>query len=366
MGYKILFCSDSLIIDGVTSYVLHVGTALSRAGHHVAVLGRWAGKGFQGRYREEGIKVIQCPSLTVGNRWFDKKAREFDPDVIMTDSRRSFPLATRLKRILDRPVVTYFLDHLEKTDKPGRDVPSLVKWSDAWAGAEEPILQTLPQHSSGIPIMKLPRPLDKAVRATPLPPKDPFVTTCFGRLSGYKTPGMIYLMEHMEELKKAIPSASITVVGGGGWRLLKFRRMAAAINRKIGEQCVNVVGTKPDPRPWIDRSNAVCAASTSAIESVLSQRPTVCLTSYWMGHATPENLDQVVGSYFGERGGIGHFKKDPSLLKRIIPTLAEIYRSYGTDRSFEDLITIRERLSPKFSSRETVDCFEEIMKLFRT
>ncbi|MEA3284098.1 MAG: hypothetical protein U9Q00_03850 [Synergistota bacterium] len=45
--------------------------------------------------------------------------------------------------------------------------------------------------------------------------------------------------------------------------------------------------------------------------------------------------------------------------------MAEIYRSYGTKESIEDLVTIREKLSPKFSSRETVDCFEEIMKLFK-
>ena len=55
---KVLFCSDALIVDGVTSFVFHLSTALKEGGCDVAVLGRWAGKGFQSRLCERGVKVI--------------------------------------------------------------------------------------------------------------------------------------------------------------------------------------------------------------------------------------------------------------------------------------------------------------------
>jgi hypothetical protein len=143
MPVNVLFCSDALIVDGVTSFVFHLSTALSKGGFNVAVLGRWAGKGFQSRLREHGVRVIQCLSPTVGNVWFDRKAREFAPDVIVTDSRRSFPLATRLKTVTGAKVLTFFLDSLEKTDRRGRDVDSLIRYSDAWLSAEPPLLEEL-------------------------------------------------------------------------------------------------------------------------------------------------------------------------------------------------------------------------------
>ena len=198
---RILFCSDALVIDGVTSYILNVGSALVQAGHEVAVLGRWAGKGFQRRYREDGMGVFTCPSPTVANLWFDLKARAFSPDVIMSDARRSFPLAVRLKRITGARSVTYFLDPLEKTDRPGRDLASLIEGSDAWVYAEETIHQSLLQAAPDFPIFFLPRPLDTGIESSKLPPRTPFHILCFGRLSRYKTPGMLHILENMGKIR---------------------------------------------------------------------------------------------------------------------------------------------------------------------
>ena len=140
---RILFCSDALTIDGVTSYILNVGAALKRSGHDIAVLGRWAGKGFQSRYKHEGFRVITCPSFSVGNFYFDVRAKLFRPDVIMTDPRRSFPLATRIKKLTNAPVITYFLDPVEKTDRPGRDLASLEKFSNVFTAFEPDILRRI-------------------------------------------------------------------------------------------------------------------------------------------------------------------------------------------------------------------------------
>ncbi len=355
---RLLFCSDALLIDGVTSYILHVGTALARAGHEVAVLGRWAGRGFQKRYREEGMTVISCPSPTVGNFWFDARAKAFDPDCILTDSRRSFPLATRLKKITGKPVVTYFLDHLEKTDRPGRDVPSLIRWSDAWAVAEEPIRRSLVDVAPDFPVFRLPRPLDVAVLPGALPPQSPFRIVCFGRLSGYKTPGMFHLLDHIEDLDRAIPGVEIVIVGGGGWRLVRFKALAAKINRRLGRRCVQVAGTRIDPRPWLEGACVVCGGSTSAIEAALSKRPVVCFTGYWFGQVRPDNVDEALACYFGERGGKGHFHQ-PGVLEKIIPELAAVHENYG--RLPDDLEAVAAALKPHFDSADTVECFDRIV-----
>ena len=136
---KILFCSDAMTIDGVASFVLHLSTALCRGGHDVAVLGRWWGKGFQARLRREGVKLIQCLSPTAGNFWFDRQAAEFKPEVIVTDSNRSFPLSQRLKKGTGAKVFTFFLDPIQDTAPKeeiakikGRDIGSLARGSDAW------------------------------------------------------------------------------------------------------------------------------------------------------------------------------------------------------------------------------------------
>ena len=126
-----------MIVDGVTSFVFHLATALSEGGHRVAVLGRWGGKGFQSRLRTYGVEVISIPSVTVGNFWFDKKAREFAPDVLVTDSRRSFPLPCGSTS--DGGENFHLLSGQPGKRTKGRDVDSLVRWSDAWLSAEPPL-----------------------------------------------------------------------------------------------------------------------------------------------------------------------------------------------------------------------------------
>ncbi len=361
--YRILFCSDALLVDGVTSYILHLGTALARAGYEVAVLGRWAGKGFQERYRREGMQVFCCPSPGVGNFWFDAKAKAFDPHVILTDSRRSFPLAIRLKKITGKPVVTYFLDNLEKTDRPGRDVPSLVEWSDVWAVAENPIRRSLLEAAPEMPIFKLPRPLEGIIQGAPPPEKHPFHLVCFGRLSGYKTPGMFRLLEEVDLLEQEIPGFCITLVGGGGWRFWRFKALAAKINRKLGRSCIRAVGTRIDPAPWLEKASVICGGSTSAIEGVLSERPVICFTSHWFGLVTEENLEEALGYYFGERGGHGHFH-EPGVLEKVVPEVLRVHREY--DSLYESLSAMARRLQPHFSSEEAVSCFGKIMDFLKS
>ena len=353
---KILFCSDALTIDGINSYILNTGTALKHAGHDVAVLGRWAGvKGFQARYRQEGFTVITCPSISVGNAYFDFRAKRFRPDVIMTDHRRTFPLATRIKQLTGAPVITYFLDPLWKTDKKGRDIPSLEKFSDVFTAFEPGILASLHELTSGVPIVKMPRPVDVFFSPSELPSRRDFTILCFGRLSRYKTPGIFHMLDNITRIQEHIPDFRINILGGGGWRLWKLRLLAHKLNCSLGRKCVSIIGTQDNPREYIKRANVVCASATSAMEAAYSFRPVIAMCTGYFGRITPGNLDEAESNYFSERGGC---KEDFS---RLLDDLFRIYDSYYDSGFVSDLREVSRRIGEEFSERETVRAFDNIM-----
>ncbi len=353
---RILFCSDALTIDGVTSYILNVGAALKRAGHEVAVLGRWAGSGFQARYRHEGFTVISCPSVSVGNMYFDFRAKHFRPDVIMTDPRRSFPLAVRIKKLTGAPVITYFLDPVEKTDRPGRDIPSLVKYSDVFTAFERNILAQLHELNAPTPIVKMTRPLDVFFAPSELPERENFSILCFGRLSRYKTPGIFHMLDNINIIREKIPDFTINILGGGGWRLYKLKYFAHTVNRKMGRKCLNIIGAQDNPRSWIERANVVFASATSAMEAAYSQRPVIAMCSGYFGRVAPKNLNEAVNSYFSER----YADKDFSGL---LDDLFSIYDSYNDSEFVNSLREVSCMLGREFSERETVRAFNELCSL---
>lgn len=355
---KVLFCSDSMIVDGVTSFVFHLSTALKEGGCDVAVLGRWAGKGFQSRLRKRGVKVIQCVSPTVGNMWFDKKAKEFAPDVIVTDSRRSFPLASRLREITGAKVFTFFLDSLEKTDKKGRDVASLIRYSDAWLSAEPPLLEELSRIETPFPKFLFRRPLKGLITPTPLPRKEPFRVLCFGRISGYKSSGPWALLRDANELKKKISSLEIVFVGGG-WRTVKFRLAALRSNMAAGESFIKVAGTRTDPDEWFRWATLVCAGSTSAVEAALAHRPVVVMSGFWMGLLTPGKLEEAFASYFAERRGSIRVKDHPGLVSREV---LKVYENWNDAEMEKSTASVRNGVEPRFERESAAAHFGEIFR----
>ena len=359
MGMRILFCSDALTIDGVTSYILNTGAALKRAGHEIAVLGRWSGgKGFQARYRHEGFKVITCPSITVGNSYFDFMAKRFKPDIIMTDPRRSFPLAIRIKKLIKSPVITYFLDPVEKTDRPGRDINSLTKYSDIFTSFETNTLKQLHELNTNIPIIKMTRPLDVFFEPSELPSKNNFNILCFGRLSRYKTPGIFHMLDNINKIQEHIPDFMITILGGGGWRLYKLKYFAHKLNKFMKRKCVNIIGTQDNPRKFIENANIVCASATSAMEAAYSQRPVIAMCSGYFGQVRPDNLDEANMSFFSER----YAEKDFS---RMLDDLFRIYDDYENDSFRKDLMEISKRMGNLFSINETIRNFNECIEAIK-
>lgn len=355
---NILFCGEGFIIDGVASYNLYLSAALRQAGHQVAIAGRWAGfKGFQERHRQAGVKVIQCASITIDNVWFVKQAMAFKPDVIITDSRRSFPLAQRIYEATGVKVVTIFHDPPQLEREGERSIKNIMANSHVWVTSEKPIYHELKKINVDLPVHLIQRPITGMCRPTPLPSRDPFHIVCLGRLSSWKSPGLLAIVEKAADLKQAIPSLTITVVGGGR-RQVNFWIDAMKANIHMKERFVRIVGTKANPQPFLEQATVVCAGATAAIEAILSERPVVALSGFWMGEVTPENLAQGVATHFAERTGEFYMRDNPYV---VIDELINLYRRWDNGKMAKQTNKLRRQLARDFDSQSIAKTFEGVL-----
>lgn len=351
---NILFCNEGFIIDGVASYNLYLSACLAQAGHSVSIIGRWIGpKGFQQRHRKAGVKVIQFPSLSSHSSWLTRKAKEANPDVILTDARRAFPLSQQIRATTGAKVVTVFHDPPQLDRKGARGIEAIMHGSDVWVTSERPIYEELKQIKTAIPKHFIQRPIEGLVHPTPLPPRVPFRCLCLGRLSRWKSPGLKVLVERAAELRERIPSFEISFVGGGG-RLLQFWRDALKANIRVGKRFVHIAGAKTDPQPWIQEATLVCAGATSAIEAILSNRPVLAFSGFWMGLVTRENLEAGISTHFGERSGGMYVKENPDI---VFDSLVETYEKWHDGKMASCVRTLREQLAPHFSSKTVSEQF---------
>jgi len=365
---RILFCCEGFIIDGVTSFNLYLSSALAGIGYDVAVIGRWGGlKGFQQRHRQHGVKVLQTFSVTVSNRRLLKMGAGFKPDIIITDSRRSYPFALKLKELTGARVITVFHDPPQHERVGTRSIVSLIDGSDLWISSEKPILDELQKIENRPPCHFIQRPITSMVHPTPLKNHPPFRVLCLGRLSRWKSPGIRYLVDHGEELKKLIPGLELHVVGGG-LKLVEFLLAAARVNRRIGRKTVHVWGTRVDPTPFFEQATVVCAGATSAIEAILSKRPVIAFSGVWMGPVTEENLEYGAKTHFGERDGEVYTKMNKQLIylskqpNVLADALVEMYNQWDHDVMKRRAEALCDTLYDRFDSHRIGTQFTELIR----
>jgi glycosyltransferase involved in cell wall biosynthesis len=358
---KILLCNEGFLIDGVASYNLYLSAALQQAGHQVGVIGRWAGfKGFQKRHRQAGVRVLQSYSFTVSNPRIRKMARNFNPCIIITDARRSFPLAQQIHRITNAFVLTVFHDPPAFKNKKGRSKEDVIAGSHAWVTAEKSIYDDLIKINAPLPVYHIQRPITGVVCPTPLPPKDPFRVLCVGRLSKWKAPGFRWLVENAAHLKEEIPSLEIAMVGGGR-RLINFRRMARKTERRAKNRFINILGTQTDPTPWFKWATVVCAGATSAVEAILSGRPTIAFSGFWIGRITFHNIASAALTHFGERHGDFYVRQKPEVIGQ---ELIALYRHWQDQTVAEETALLVENLAPAYDAQKVCRAFESVFADF--
>ncbi|MFP4482253.1 MAG: glycosyltransferase [Thermovirgaceae bacterium] len=359
---KILFCSEGFLIDGVASFNLYLSGALREAGHEVAVAGRWAGfKSFKDRHRQKGVGIIESIGLSPSGGGLPQKAAAFGPDIIISDSRRAFPLAMAVKERSGARLVTVFHDPVRDDNRRNRSLETIVASSDAWITAEEPIFEQMKALKPPFPARLIRRPITSMMETSPLPDRDPFRVLCLGRLSGYKAPGFRALLDNALPLKEIIPSLEITFIGGGD-RLPLFKLTGMKANMRSGETFVRVLGTRPDPNPWIGWSTAVCAGATSAAEAALSNRPVLAFSGYWMGPLLPDSVSRAIDCHFGERDGAFLMRDRPDAA---VSGLKKLYETWEPAQIRHQVNETRMLLSQAFDSKKIVRDFLDLFKSLR-
>jgi len=357
---NILFCNEGFIVDGVASYNLYLSTVLKRKGHNVAVIGRWMGPGgFQRRHSEVGVRVIQCPSVTVSNTFLLRAAEKFRPEIIITDARRSFGFALRIREKTHAKIVTVFHDPDLNRNKKNRYIGDISEGSDAWVTPEASIFNDLRNKCGDLPCHHFPRPLTGMIVPSACPPRDPFKVLLLGRLSRWKSPGFKHVVDNALALKAKIPSLQIYVVGGGR-RRLNFWAAAGKANHRAKERFVHVVGAKTDPAPWIQESTVVCAGATSAVEALLSGRPTIAFSGFWVGYIDRQNIDYGISSHFGEREGRLVVKAQPEVVSE---ALIDLYQNWHQTGIETDLKSVGEALNRQYDSLMVADHFDNLFRM---
>ncbi len=364
---NILFVCEGFIIDGVASYNLYMSAALRKIGHNVAVVGRWGGlKGFQNRHRDHDVKVLQRLSLTVCSNSLLQDACRFRPDLIISDARRSFPFARKIKEKTGAKLVIIFHDPIQPRKNSNRGMDALIASGDFWLSSEKPIYEGLKKLNTAIPLLLLQRPITAMVQASKLPPRDPFRVLCLGRLSSWKSPAIKYLVWHGAELAKHIPELEIHIVGGGR-RIHAFRLAAWRNNLRAGRKVIHILGARTDPTSSFAKSTIVCAGATAAIEAILSNRPVVAVSGVWMGPVTMENLQHGLDSHFGERGGeeiddadskLIYLSRQPEIIGDCLIQLYQEWQSHHFEKQCDDL---RLKLFPLFDSDPIARTFIEFV-----
>lgn len=356
---KILFCCEGFLVDGVASFNLYLSSALAEAGHEVAIAGRWAGfNSFKERHERKGVTVFQDIAVTPVSPRLVQKATGFKPDVIITDSRRAFPLALEVKMKTGGKLVTVFHDPARDDRRKNRGLEVIRAQSDAWITSEEPIFEQLNRLAPPFPVSLIRRPISAMVEPSPLPPRDPFRVFCLGRLSGYKSPGFRALLDRASFLKKRIPSLEVAFAGGGD-RLPLYRIEAMKQNALAGSRFIRVLGTVTDPNPLFRWSTVVCAGATSAAEGVLSNRPTLAFSAFWLGLVTEANSRDAIACHFGERYGSFRLKDRP---ESVLEALETLYGNWVDSGVEETVKQAREALEREFSSSLTASQFETLFR----
>lgn len=358
---NILFCCEGFIIDGVATYNVHMSAAMRQAGHRTAILGRWLGfHGLQKQHKRLGVEVLQYYSPFVLCDSAVKMGAAFRPDAIITDGRRGFPLALAVHRATGAPIYTNFMDNIFGKNKPGRTIDEILDNSTAWTSPEDRFINEAKKISAGrLPVQKIQRAIMPELMPELAPPhRSPFKVLCIGRISRVKFSGQLSIVKNALRLAKHIPDIEITVIGGG-WRLVYFIKEAIAANIRAGRRLIRIAGYQDDPAPYIARSTVVCGGSTCGLEGILSCRPVVAMSGFFLGLITPDNLDRAIETYYAERNGDQGIEIGDD---RAVEALIDLYEKWDDKKIAAMTQALHGALRPQFSPQKAAEEWQTLIQ----
>ena len=141
--------------------------------------------------------------------------------------------------------------------------------------------------------------------------------------------------------------------------MLNFRWAAARANWQAGRRFVHVPGARTDPQQWLEKATVVCAGAGSAIEGILSNRPVLAFSGFWLGNVAADNLDYGIKSHFGEREGHFYVRQKPWMVAQ---SLKELYDRWHDDAMAAEVAGLRRKLERNYDSARLAAQFEELCR----
>jgi glycosyltransferase involved in cell wall biosynthesis len=136
------------------------------------------------------------------------------------------------------------------------------------------------------------------------------------RLSDQRGGTALTLMQAVATLAVSYPNLTLQVVGGGN-RLAEVQHLAERLNRDLGRQVFNVLGSRTDVAELMAEAGLVVGVGRVALEAIVSGKPLIIASEYGTyGQLTADRLEFAEGHNFSGRGAAS--ATEPSALARQI------------------------------------------------
>ena len=338
---KILMITDKMDIGGAETHILTLIPALTARGHKI-VLASSGGSLAKRLSREYGIPHLTLPlgskkpsDLLFCRSQLSRLIKKERFDLIHSHARLPSLIASGLSKCKKTPLVC--TAHARFSAKGFRK--RFSRWGDHSIAVSEDLKQYLIDSYSIAPenVSVIPNGIDTEL-FTPLPrPASPLRIGFLSRLDTDCSLGAKLLCLIAPRLCSSPRDIEI-FIGGGGSAFKEISFLAKKANKKLGRECVKVVGRVDDTPAFLASCHIFVGVSRAALEAAASgAKVIICGDEGYFGPLTKENFNFALSSNFCARS-----QKSPSA-ERLFSDIISLF-----DSDTDDLRSlIEERLNVK-------------------
>ncbi len=298
--------TDKMDCGGAETHLLTLAAELCRRGHRVCVAS--SGGALVTGLLEAGVEHIVLPlnshspqsmGKSIFGLWSLLKKGGFD--IVHSHARLPSLLVSHLCKRLD----ICFVTTVHASFKAGGFYRRLSRWGEQSIAVSEDLKQYLTENY-GLPpssICVIPNGVDSSHFSPMVKPEGNTVKICFlSRLDSDSSVGARLLCNAAPMLFKSVGRVEI-IIGGGGNSYGELEALARETNRKLGFDCIRLVGRVEDSAAFFRSAHIFVGVSRCAIEAAMCGLSVVlCGNEGFFGRLSAQNLDMAKMSNFCGRG----------------------------------------------------------------
>ncbi len=298
---KILILTDEFGYGGAQTHILALVRELRSRGHYIVVAssGGESVQKLSAKHLTLPINKKDPLSLAVSLVALDALVKKEGFDIIHAHAR----LPAFLGHITAKKHNICFVTTAHARFSLSTPLAHLSRWGIESIAVSEDIKQYLAK-SYHIPpenVEVIPNGIDSRTFApTKEKPKEICIAT-LSRLDADCSLSAHLLCQIAEPLCKKYGRVTI-LIGGGGSELTHVQKIARSVNKRLGFECVRVVGRVDDAPAFLRSASIFAGVGRTAIEAALCEIPTViCGNEGFFGKLTPQNFTSALAGNFCAR-----------------------------------------------------------------